>query len=273
MNDSKWKKLAEDNTILRCVVGSTAYGLNLTESGDRDEVGVCLEPLEALLGFHEFEQFEFRTATERTGIKDAKSEAGDLDLKIYSLKKFLRLALQGNPSVIELFFTKSYVKVDALGHQLQELYPQVVSRQCGKRFLGYMEAQRQRLLGEVGQKKVNRPELEEKHGYDTKYAMHILRLGMQGVELLETGKISLPFEGEKRDYLLGVRKGLVPINDVLGRAGDLERRLKDLLDDSPLSEHPNEALVEDWMITRYWNWWKALRFQSDHNLLSEFKVQ
>jgi uncharacterized protein len=34
----------------------------------------------------------------------------------------------------------------------------------------------------------NRPELVAVHGYDTKYAMHALRLGLQGIELLTTGR-------------------------------------------------------------------------------------
>lgn len=38
----------------------------------------------------------------------------------------------------------------------------------------------------------NRPELVAEHGYDTKFAMHALRLGAQGVELLTTGRITLP---------------------------------------------------------------------------------
>ena len=38
----------------------------------------------------------------------------------------------------------------------------------------------------------NRPELVAVHGYDTKYAMHALRLGLQGIELLTTGRITLP---------------------------------------------------------------------------------
>ena len=37
----------------------------------------------------------------------------------------------------------------------------------------------------------NRPELVAVHGYDTKYAMHALRLGIQGVELLRSGRITL----------------------------------------------------------------------------------
>lgn len=261
----RYRKVAEDNTILRAVVGSTAHGVNLPGSDDRDEMGVCIEPLEAAQGFSPFEQYIYRTAAEREGKHDAPSQAGDLDLTIYSLKKFLRLCLQGNPSVLLLLFVKleHAVVQKALGAQLKELAPHIVSKYCGKRFLGYMESQRQRLLGEVGQKRVNRPELEAKHGYDTKYAMHVLRLGLQGVELMSTGRITLPMPEDARNFLLAVRRGEVPIQDVLQKAGDLERELKDLISDGPMPDEPNTALVEDWMINTYWNYWRAQRFVLD----------
>jgi hypothetical protein len=120
-----------------------------------------------------------------------------------------------------------------------------------------MESQRQRLLGERGQKKVNRPELEEKYGYDTKYAMHILRLGEQGVELLETGRITLPMPEKVRGMIMDVRLGKVELNDVLQWAGGLERHLKDLLDDAPIREHPDREYVETWMVDTYFQTWKA----------------
>jgi len=45
------------------------------------------------------------------------------------------------------------------------------------------------------------------YGFDTKYAMHMLRLGFQGVELLTTGRLSLPMREPERSYLLDVRRG------------------------------------------------------------------
>jgi hypothetical protein len=38
------KSIAEPNTILRGLVGSTVHGLVLSGTDDRDEMGVCLEP-------------------------------------------------------------------------------------------------------------------------------------------------------------------------------------------------------------------------------------
>jgi hypothetical protein len=70
-------------------------------------------------------------------------------------------------------------------------------------FLGCAKAaplimQRQRLVGERGQRDVNRVELIERFGYDTKYAMHMLRLGHQGVEFLESGRLTLPIRDPVR---------------------------------------------------------------------------
>jgi predicted nucleotidyltransferase len=81
---------AEKHTIIRAVTGSTAHGLNLPGTDDRDEMGVCIEPVEAFAGFSEFEQYIYRSAAEREGKQDACSQPGDLDLTIYGLRKFLR---------------------------------------------------------------------------------------------------------------------------------------------------------------------------------------
>src|SRR3954463_14276188 len=131
MSEPKWKDMAEKNTILRVLVGSQVYGLMRTDGhSDRDEKGVCIEPMEAALTLTgEFEQYEYRSAKERTGDSHAKSEPGDLDLTIYSLRKFLSLAVKGNPSIIEMLFVKGegMLAHDARGLQLQEMAPFIIS--------------------------------------------------------------------------------------------------------------------------------------------------
>ncbi len=244
--------------ILRAVVGSTVHGLHVEDGiEDRDEMGICVEDYSVALGLGApFEQYIYRSAAVREGKHDAKSRAGDLDLTIYSLRKYVRLALKGNPTVLSLLFAP-VTSGDARGSQLRDLAPLIVSRQAGKAFLGYLEAQRQRLLGERGGKDVNRPELVEKYGYDTKYAMHMLRLGYQGVELLETGRLSLPMREPERSWLRGVRTGGATLQEVLTKAGELRAHLEDLLETSPLPEQPNSAIVERWMLKTYWEAWKA----------------
>lgn len=45
VDNPEHRALAEPNTILRCVVGSTVHGLSVKEHDDRDEMGICVEPL------------------------------------------------------------------------------------------------------------------------------------------------------------------------------------------------------------------------------------
>lgn len=261
MTHDEVKANVERWTILRVPAGSNLHGLHLPGKDDRDETGVCIEPMDAAMGFTEFEQYIYRTATERTGKHDEPSQPGDLDLTIYGLRKFLRLAMQGNPQLIQMLFVPRELCVyrNSLGADLQALAPLIISRQAGKRYLGYLEAQRMRLLGERGQKKVNRPELEERFGFDTKYAMHILRLGFQGVELMTTGKLTLPMPEEHRAFVYATRCGEVPLQDALTKAGELERQIKDLLDDAPIPAEPARDAIEAWMIDRYFEMWKAQR--------------
>ena len=68
---------AERCTILRGLVGSTVHGLNVNDGiEDRDEMGICVEPLEAAMALTApFAQFIYRTAAEREGRDDARSGA------------------------------------------------------------------------------------------------------------------------------------------------------------------------------------------------------
>jgi predicted nucleotidyltransferase len=242
-------EISDANLILLCEVGSTSHGVALAGTDDRDEMGILMEPPEYVIGLKQFEQ-----KITRTKPQGVRSEHGDLDQVVYSLRKFCRLALSGNPSILALFYAP-IISSQELGLQLREASDWFAARSAGKAFLGYMTQQRQRLLGERGQMNVKRPELVEQHGYDTKYAMHMLRLGFQGVEFLETGWLTMPMPEPIRDYLISVRKGEVDLNEALTRAGMLESRVQDLLDESPLPERPNYARVNDWLVRAYREFW------------------
>lgn len=244
-------EIAERNTILRSRVGSEVLGLSV-DGSDRDEMGVCIEPAEYVIGLQHFEQYVHRTQPD-----GVRSGPGDLDLTIYGLRKFCSLALKGNPSVLILFFTpvEACTFYSAWSIHLRDQAWAFASKQAGKAFLGYAQQQRQRLLGERGQRGVKRPEIVEAHGFDTKYASHILRLGFQGIEYLQTGKISVPMDPDDADYILAVRRGDYDLNSVLTRAGELEEYLEDLILSSPLPDYPDYKSVNEFLIETYTEWW------------------
>ena len=251
-----WKTMAERTTILRADVGSRGFGLS-TATSDHDEKGVCIEDLDS----HVCLDGKFEQHIEQR--KEDPDPSNHLDLEIFALDKFLRLAIHGNPTIVSLLFVKDYLQVDARGLQLQELVPYLISRHWGKRFLGYMESQRQKLKGERGQMRVTRTDLITKYGFDTKFAMHLLRLGYQGIEIMETGKMTLPMGESDKALLMQIRGGMITLNEVLQIAGDLERHLKDLITSTHLPDQPNRDYINEWMRDTYYENWKSRKFRVD----------
>lgn len=247
---------ALQNVILRVQVGSGVHGTAIDGQDDRDEMGVCLEPPDYITGLDRFEQFEWRSAWERG--RNARSTANDLDLVIYSARKWMRLAVAGNPTVLLLLFVPptEIVTVSHWGGDLRANADRIVSRRCGERFLGYLRAQREGMLGLRG-KHTNRPELVAVHGYDTKFAMHMLRLGVQGVELLTEGRITLPIAEPTLSKLREVRRGVWRKDDVLAWADDLENQLEQLITDSELPPNADLAWANDWLHRAYTEHWAA----------------
>ena len=145
------------------------------------------------------------------------------------------------------------------GRELRANKHWFASRRAGHAYLGYMQRQRDRMTGERGQMRINRPELIEQYGFDTKYAGHVLRLGYQGIEFLETGTLTLPMPEPARTRILDVRNGRVPFAEVLNEANELQARLERLLETSPLPDHPDHDAVNGFLADAYRTWWSRVQ--------------
>jgi predicted nucleotidyltransferase len=238
--------MVDQTTILRGLVGSTVHGLGVAAQDDRDEMGICVEPWEHYFGMRpRFEQLVHRTQPE-----GVRSGPGDLDLVVYSLAKWARLALNGNPTILLLLFLpKDAILVDTpAGAALRKMAPHFVSSAIYDRYLGYMSKQRHRLTNKV--KMPSRPELVAQYGFDTKYAGHLIRLGYQGIELAETGKLTLPMPEPTRSHIVAIRTGKHTEAEVLDEARGLEERLLALRVSKPLPPPGREA-VERFVLDTY----------------------
>jgi hypothetical protein len=65
-----------------------------------------------------------------------------------------------------------------------------------------------------------RAELERQHGYDTKHAMHLIRLMRMGLEVLETGDLRV--RRYDADELSAIRDGEMSFDDLLAAATELQ---------------------------------------------------
>jgi len=82
----------------------------------------------------------------------------------------------------------------------------------------------------------DRLELEKKFGYDLKHAYHLIRLFHEGVELLSTGKITLP--RPEKELLLEIRQGEYSLDTVIEMADTLEDQMDNLYETSTLQHKP-----------------------------------
>ena len=121
---------AHQRLLLKVRSGSRAHGLATSES-DEDSRGVCVPPKEFLYGLSSFEQWE--------------SEGGDH--VVFSLQKFVRLALDGNPNIIETLFTRveDHLFVHPLAQELLERRDMFLSQKVGFKFGRYAIHQLQKI--------------------------------------------------------------------------------------------------------------------------------
>ncbi len=221
------------HTVVRAIAGSHLYGLNHPDS-DRDVMGLGIATKEEKLGLF------------------YKEQIGADDDVVYELDKWVRLASNGNPTVLQLLWTtpQHWLLWDDRWAAMQaQLTPLVLTQRVKGAFLGYMEGQRKKLERDRGQ----RLALQAQFGYDTKFAMHMIRLGLQGIEVLESGKMSLPMRPEHVSLLTSIRHGGYTEPEVLTMATELESRLRNCTTDLPPAPDPQK--MSKFLVDTYTAWW------------------
>jgi uncharacterized protein len=233
------------------VGGSELHGAKVHGTDDLDIYGVYVEPPELVLGLNSMPHFVWSTAG-----NELRNGPKDVDITLYSLKKWAGLACKGNPTALHFLFTKSAVRSKTWTNILtrRDVF---LSRSCVPQFLGFADAQLKRMTGQLGRgKKGQRPELEEKYGYDVKAGMHVLRLLQECRELVSTGRITLP--RPERDLLIRVRTGKYSMEKVLAMAQEqfIECQeaakvsiLPDRIDQAAVSRVLAESYRVDWGAT------------------------
>lgn len=221
--------------IVRVEVGSRLHGLQLDGTDDIDLMGVTLEPWRAIYGLSPFESLTWRTADE-----GERSGPDDIDLVVYGLRKWMRLAIQGNANVlIVLFAPDEFIHHRTVVYDsLRTIRGTILSQAIKPRFLGYLNGQRQRVLKGRSIRGLS-------PGRENKWASHMLRLGFQLHELLETGTMTLPMRDAAREICLAVKRGEVGVEDALRLCEQLEDQIASV--DSPLPLEPDCEAVERWL--------------------------
>jgi predicted nucleotidyltransferase len=238
-----------DRLVQLFVGGSELHGAKVHGTDDLDIYGVYIEPPEKVLGLESMPHFVWSTASE-----DRRNGPKDVDVTLYSLKKWTGLACKGNPTALHFLFAKGTIQSPIWADIVANRHV-FLARHCTKQFIGFADDQLKRMTGRKGRgKKGQRPELEVKYGYDVKAAMHALRLLYECKELVSEGGITLP--RPERDLLIRVRTGKYSIDKVIAMADRLflecrdatgRSLLPDTLDRCAVSKLVTECYLRSWL--------------------------
>jgi len=299
------------NKIYESITGSHLYGTATAES-DKDYCGIFIAEKEFYLGLKTVEEINLSEPD-----KDIKGKNTSLaiDRKFYELRKYVKLAIENNPNILEIMFadTKSQVFINDVGWRLlacKHLFPW---QGCKQRFLGYAFSQKHKMVikrdnilelrkglefftniqvykeghhllaeyrdldvgnwiifyennAKIGDlnfnlkcdvnkvverlqnrvdKITNRAGLLDNYGYDTKFGSHLVRLMLEGKELLETGALVFPMK--EAATILDIKQGKWSMEEVLEYAEQLENDISNMV--SPLPKKPrfdeiNKLLID-----------------------------
>lgn len=208
------RPLRDARLSLVSLVGSRGYGLH-TPASDYDYRGVYLAPTETLLGI---------------GRPAEQLEAKEPDACIYELDKFVRLAINANPNILEILYADALV-IDPVGRRLVENRHLFLSQRARQSYGGYVVQQLRRATqGRGDALYVRRRE---------KAIRHLFRLFEQGIELLETGQLRVRVSDPE-----AIRaKSALTDAELETEMARLDERLQKLV--SPLPDRPDHDAIDE----------------------------
>ena len=201
-----------EHVIFRCIVGSRAYGLDGPDS-DTDRRGVYLPPADLHWSLY--------------GVPE-QLESHERQECYWELQKFLDLALKANPNVLECLWTPLREHTTPLGDELLAMRNGFLSKLVYQTYNGYV----------IGQFKKLEQDLRARGEVRWKHVMHLMRLLLSGIALLRDGVVVVRVE-EHRDFLLAVREGRIPWQEIDARRADLHRDLDAAYASTRLPERPD----------------------------------
>jgi predicted nucleotidyltransferase len=226
--------------------GSAQHGARISDKNDLDIFGVFFEDVEKALGLDCYEHFVTSTSD-----NSRRNNADDVDITLYSLRRWAQLAAKGNPTALNFLFAKNdfYLNNNPWNRYVDRLREALVAKSAAGHYRGFVDGQMKRLMGEGQGKHGQRPELEAEFGYDTKAGMHAVRLMGEGIELMQTGKVTFPRPNTRE--LISIRKGEMPLGYLQEKVRYLMQDLEQAYEASTLPAKPDRQRVSDLISQMY----------------------
>jgi len=240
----------EDNIHYLVQMGSVAYGANLDNS-DYDIYGFCIPYKEHIFphlhgdiqGFgsqiKRFEQWQ------KHNVED-NSKKTIYDFSIFSIVKYFQLCMENNPNMIDSLFVpdRCILYSTHIGNLVRENRKMFLHRGCFHKFKGYSYSQIKKMQSQTRTSE-KRLDTINRFGYDTKFAMHCVRLLLECEQILIEKDISLDRNSQQ---LLSIRRGEWKLQEILDWFSGKEKSLEELYAKSDLPYKPDEEKIKSLLV-------------------------
>lgn len=207
--------------IYRCVVGSKAFGLD-DENSDTDRRGVYLPPANLHWNLYGVpEQLENKQTEEC----------------YWELQKFLLLALKANPNILECLNTPLVEYTNEIAEELLSMKSAFFSKLVYQTYNGYVMSQFKKLDADIRSTGAIR----------WKHAMHLIRLLLQGIEILDSGELNVRVTTE-RENLLAIKRAELDWTEVNRWRVSLHKDFDRAFAETKLPERPDYEAANRFLI-------------------------
>ncbi len=230
-------------------MGSVAYGVS-SDTSDMDVYGWVIPPRDEVFPHLRGEIPGFGKPSKRFEVYqehhlidgDALGGKGrSYDLTIFGIVKFFALALENNPNVLDSLFTTTECVLHStrIGNLVRDNRRRFLHKGAWAKFKGYAYSQLHRIA--IKEPVGVRADLVAAHGYDTKFAYHVVRLIGEVEQILVEQDDDLQRD---RELLKAIRRGEWTESRLRQWFADKESQLERTYAASTLRATPDEAGVK-----------------------------
>lgn len=236
-----------DNTMYLTRMGSVAYGVS-GDSSDLDIYGFCIPPKADVFphlrgeipGFgRQIQRFE---SWQEHHVKHVDS-GKEYDFTVFSIVKLFDLAMANNPNVIDSLFTsrENVLHSTQVSELVRENRRTFLHKGAMHKLRGYAYSQMNKIRNKANSSNPKRAADVEAHGFDTKFAYHVVRLVLQAEQILMEGDLDLL---RNREMLKSIRRGEWTLEELESWFSSKEKDLETLYVNSSLRNEPDEDSIK-----------------------------
>lgn len=235
------------NTMFLGITGSVAYGASDNNS-DVDIYGFAIPPRELVFphlsgeiqGFgrqiNRFDQWQQHHIID-------KEHRKEYDFTVFNIVKFFHLCMEMNPNMCDTLFLprRCVLHSTQCYEHVRENRKKFLHKGAFFKFRGYSFAQMAKINSGANRSNQKRQAAIEKFGYDTKFAMHCVRLLLEIEQIMLNCDLSLDRDSETYK---SIRKGEWTLEDIQKWVSEKERALESLYVESKLPHSPDEPAIK-----------------------------